>query len=192
MSEITLEIDGEKIKAEEGETVLEVARENDIEIPTHCYRKPYEPVGACRLCLVEVKIPGAKPELKAACTYPVGEGLKVKTNTERVQEIRKLTAELLLARCPNSEAVRGIAEELGVEESRFSPKNLDCTLCGLCVRACKAAIGDNVIVFAGKGPDVEILAPFELSAEECQGCGVCAEVCPTNAIKMLEIEEDFS
>ncbi|KXB04056.1 hypothetical protein AKJ47_00975 [candidate division MSBL1 archaeon SCGC-AAA261G05] len=190
MGEITLKIDEREIKAEEEKTVLEVAKENGIEIPTHCHREPYEPVGACRLCLVEVQVPGAKPELKPACTYPIREGLKVKTSTAKVQEVRKLTAELLLARCPNSEEVRRIAEKLGVKKSRFSPKDLDCTLCGLCVRACKAATGDNVIVFAGKGLNVEILTPSELSSEECQSCGVCAEVCPTNAIKMLEIEEE--
>lgn len=189
MSEIKLEIDGEEVTAEEGQTVLEVATEMGIEIPTHCYHRTYEPAGLCRLCLVEVRIPGGKPELKASCTYPVQENLVVKTNTDKVLRTRKLTAELLLARCPESETVKEISENLGIEELRFSPKNLDCTLCGLCVRACETAIGESVITFAGRGPDRKIITPFELSSEECEGCGACAAVCPTGAIEMVEIDE---
>ncbi|KXA94557.1 hypothetical protein AKJ65_04040, partial [candidate division MSBL1 archaeon SCGC-AAA259E19] len=131
MSEIELEIDGEKITGEKGQTVLEVALINDIHIPTHCYDENYEPVGFCRLCLVEVKSPEEEFELKAACTYPVREGLVVKTDTKRVRKARKMSAELLLARCPESEEVQNIAQEMGVGGTRFSKKNLNCTLCGL-------------------------------------------------------------
>lgn len=190
MSEIELEIDGNKVLAEEEQTILEVASEQNIEIPTHCYREPYEPIGQCRLCLVEVRVPGEEPNLKAACTYPVQEDLVVKTDTEKVRKARKMTAELLLARCPNSEAVQEIAKELGVEEPRFSKKELNCTLCGLCVRACKKTTGNNVITFIGRGPEREIMSPFELSPEECQGCGKCVDVCPTGVLEMVEIEED--
>ncbi|KXA90970.1 hypothetical protein AKJ57_03005 [candidate division MSBL1 archaeon SCGC-AAA259A05] len=188
MSEIKLEIDGREVTAEEGQTILEVASENEIDIPQLCYSKAYEPAGLCRLCLVEVRPPEGKPELKAACVYPVREGLKVETQTDRVLKARKLTAELLLARCPDSEAVREIANQHGVEEPRFSKKDLDCVLCGLCVRACEAATGESVITFVGRGPDREVLTPFELSPEECVGCGACAGVCPTNAIEMVEVE----
>lgn len=190
MSKVKLEINGEEIEAEEDKTVLEVAEENNIDIPTHCYRKPYEPAGLCRICLVEVRPEGRKPQLKTACTYPVQEGLKVRTDTEEVIKARKLSAELLLARCPDSKAVQELAEDLGVGETRFSEKNLDCTLCGLCVRACKTVTGDNVITFVGRGPDREVMTPFELSPEECEGCGACEKVCPTNAIEMIEIEEE--
>lgn len=190
MGKIKLEIDERKLEAEEGQTVLEVAKENDIEIPTHCYLEPYESAGLCRLCLVEIRTPEKRPELKAACTYPVRENLKVRTDTKRVQRARRLSAELLLARCPESKAVEEIAKEIGVEEIRFSEKDLNCTLCGLCVRACKEATGDNVITFVGRGPDREIMAPFELLPEECEECGACANVCPTNAIQMVEIEKE--
>ncbi|KXA97842.1 hypothetical protein AKJ37_01760 [candidate division MSBL1 archaeon SCGC-AAA259I09] len=189
MSEIELMIDGKEIVAERGQTVLEVASENGIDIPTHCYKKPYEPAGFCRICVVEVQTSGGKPELQTACTYPAQEGLEVKTNTERVKKSRKLTAELMLARCPDSEAVKELAEEVGVKKTRFSKKNKDCTLCGLCVRACKTVSGDNIITFVGRGPDRKLITPFELSPEECKGCGACAEVCPTKVIEMVEIEE---
>lgn len=190
MSEVKIEIDGEEFTAEEDQTVLEVAKEKGIDIPTHCYKEPYEPAGTCRICLVEVRPPSGKPELKTACTYPVQEGLKVKTGTERVQKARKLSAELLLARCPDSEAVQELAEKVGVKKTRFSEKDLNCTLCGLCVRACKKINEENVITFVGRGPDREIMTPFELSPQECKGCGVCGEICPTKAIDMIEIDEE--
>lgn len=189
MGEISLKINGEEYTAEEGETILEVANRNDINIPTHCYNEAFEPSGACRICLVEVDTGKGNPQLEPACSYPVVENLIVETESERVKKARKLTAELLLARCPNSEEVKKLASELGVEEFRFSPKNLNCTLCRLCIKACKAATGDNVIVLSGRGPNLEILTPFELSEEGCKGCGACAEICPTNVIEMVEIEE---
>ncbi len=190
MSEVTIEIDGEEYVAEDDQTVLEVASENDIDIPTHCFRDPYEPVGFCRLCLVEVKPPKGEYDLDTACTYPVQEGLEVRTDTERVRNARKLSAELLLARCPESETVQEIAEKIGVEETRFSPKNKNCTLCGLCVRACRTATDQNIINFRGRGPDREIMAPLEVSPEECKGCEACVAICPLDALEMVEIEEE--
>jgi len=189
MRKIELELDGRVVLADEGKTLLEVAADNGIEIPTHCYHPGYPPAGRCRLCLVEVQPPDGKPELKAACTYPAQEKLVVRTDSERVLRARRMTAELLLARCPGSKAVREIAERLGVKETRFSHKNLDCTLCGLCTRACEAVNGKSVITYSGRGPDCEIVSPFELSPEECKGCGSCAAVCPTGAIEMIEMEE---
>ncbi len=109
MSKVNLEIDGKEIEAEEGETILEAAEEHDIKIPTHCHKKPYEPAGLCRICVVEVTPPKGSSELHTACTYPVQEGLVVETNTERVEKARKLAADLLLARCPNSDAVLAFA-----------------------------------------------------------------------------------
>lgn len=193
MSEVKIKIDGEEYVAEDDQTVLEVASENNIDIPTHCYRDPYEPVGFCRLCLVEVEPPGQGTDLQTACTYPVQEGLEVRTDTERVRKARKLTAELLLARCPESEAIQEIAEKLGVDEPRFPPKNLNCSLCGLCVRACKLATGEgeeSIINFRGRGPNREIIAPFEVSPEECKGCEACVAICPLDALEMVEIEEE--
>lgn len=190
MSDVTISIDGEESQAEEGQTVIEIASENDIDIPTHCYRDQYKPAGFCRLCLVELQLPGEEPKLDTACTYPVQDGLKVRTDTERVLNARKLTAELLLARCPGSEAVQEIARKVGVEETRFSPKNLNCTLCGLCVRACETAAGDRVMTFKGRGKNREVMAPLEVAPDECRGCEACVAVCPTDALEMVEIEEE--
>lgn len=184
-----MRIDGKKVTASEGRTILDVASEIGIDIPTHCHKEPFEPTGVCRICLVEIRSPEGEPELHTACTYPVREGLEVKTDTERVKRTRKLTAELLLARCPDSEAVKKLAEEVGVEKTRFSKKDLDCTLCGLCSRACKTASGNSIITFVNRGPDREIITPFEIFPSECKGCGACAEICPTDAIEMVEVED---
>lgn len=82
-----------------------------------------------------------------------------------------------------------------MEESRFSPKNMNCTLCGLCVRACEATTGDRVpgegvMTFRGRGKDREVMTPFEIAPDECKGCEACVSVCPTDALEMVEIEEE--
>ncbi|MHC4215716.1 MAG: 2Fe-2S iron-sulfur cluster-binding protein, partial [Planctomycetota bacterium] len=91
-----------ELEVEEGKTILEVAREQEIPIPTLCYHKDLSPYGACRLCLVEI-VEGGRPGLEASCVYKVTEGLKVKTDTERVKRSRKIIFELLLARCGDAE-----------------------------------------------------------------------------------------
>ena len=97
MSKLT--IDGKVLLAEEGKTLLEVARANSIDIPTLCYHPALEPFGACRLCIVEITIRGRK-RLVTSCNYPAEEGLEVYTASEGVIEARKWLLEVLLARCP--------------------------------------------------------------------------------------------
>ncbi|MCK4648029.1 (2Fe-2S)-binding protein, partial [bacterium] len=111
---VKLTIDNRKIEVEEGTTLLEAAQKLGIEIPTLCHHQALKPYGACRVCLVEV-IKGSRPGLVASCTYPAEEGLIAKTDTERVKRARRLSIELLLARCPTSEKVRELALELGVK-----------------------------------------------------------------------------
>ena len=118
---ITVTINGKKIKAQEGKTVLEVARENDIYIPTLCYNDALAPAGNCRLCTVEVTQEN-RTALETSCNYIIQEGMEVKTDSERVKAVRQLVMELLLARCPNPKKVREVAAEVGVEAAplRFS------------------------------------------------------------------------
>jgi len=132
---IELTINGKKGKFPEGQTLLECIESTGIKIPTLCYHKALAPHGACRLCLVEVSQNGGAT-IQTSCTYPAIDNLIVNTNTERVIKTRKVMIELLLARCPDSEAIQKIAEEHGVKETRFKKKNDDCFLCGLCVRMC--------------------------------------------------------
>ena len=109
---INLTIDNKKIEAEAGQTILEVARENGIVIPTLCSNEALEPSGACRMCVVEIKH-GKRTRIVTSCLYPVAEGLVVDTKSERVLAARRLVLQLLLARCPESQQLKEMAQGSG-------------------------------------------------------------------------------
>ena len=127
-------IDGKIFETEEGKTILDVATENNIEIPTLCYHKALEPVGACRLCVVEI-VDGDWSKLVTSCNYPVSDGLNIKTNSEKVRKSRKMTLELLLARCPEIAKIQDLAKEYGVIQPRFKLEEDNCILCGFSERS---------------------------------------------------------
>lgn len=144
MKTISLEINGKTIKTEKGKTILEVARANDIHIPTLCSMEGLKPYGACRLCLVELHGKGAVKYV-ASCLYEAQEGLVVKTDTPKLLKIRKLIAELLYP------AQQGLSPEIRAESTRFVPELTDCTLCGKCVRYCSEIMKKDCIYFKGRG-----------------------------------------
>lgn len=187
---VHLTVDDKEIAVSGGCTILQaVERRPGIgNIPTLCYHPAIQPYGACRLCTVEVSEDGgSKFRFVAACLYPVKEGLVVKTNTERVRKLRQGIIELMLARCPEVQRVKELAEEYDVEKPRFAVGDQDCILCGLCVRACQDIMGKSAISLVNRGIFREVAAPFyayELSDEDCLGCGDCAFICPTGAIQM--------
>jgi len=185
---VTLKINGKKIKAKEGTTILEVARANGIEIPTLCSNDALRPYGACRLCIVEIRKNG-NTFVETSCTYPVEEGLEVKTFTPRIVEGRKMVIELHLARCPNVKIIKHLAEEYGITESakEMGKENEYCILCGLCVRACSEVVKAGAIQFAGKGANKVVDSPFNQTAEDCIACGSCAFVCPTGIIEKNDL-----
>ncbi|UCG36529.1 MAG: (2Fe-2S)-binding protein [Candidatus Bathyarchaeota archaeon] len=174
---VTLTIDGVKVQAEEGSTILEVARFYGFNIPTLCYHEELTPYGACRLCVVEVH-DGRRIRLVTSCLYPAKEGIQVKTHSQRVVKGRKLILELLIARCPNSKTLQDLASKMGLEQVRFKMEDKDCILCGLCVRMCTEQMGSGAIDFVGRGQEREVVTPFRVPSEICRNCGACMYICP--------------
>ncbi|MFW5904350.1 MAG: 2Fe-2S iron-sulfur cluster-binding protein, partial [Candidatus Saliniplasma sp.] len=179
-------LDGKEIEVEEDKTILEAAEGQGIDIPTLCYHKGLESYGQCRMCIVEIENDG-DTEIDTSCTRKIENGMVIHTDSEKLRKYRRLNAELLLARVPDSDKVKKVAEQVGVDEVRFEEKNDDCILCGLCVRACRDEIGESAISFVDRGFDRKVTTPFEINSEECIGCGACAEICPTDCI---EIEDE--
>lgn len=183
---VTLTINGKEIQAEEGATILQAADDNNIYIPSLCDHEAIMPYGACRLCLAEIVNKRGRKRLVTSCLYPVEEGLTVETDTERVAEDRRMLMELLLARCPNVEPVRKLADELGVKKTPYKKSNDTCVLCGLCVRACQEVVGVSAISLANRGVDREVATPFNVESQACIGCGSCVYICPVDAIAMYD------
>lgn len=206
MEMVNIKINNMPLSVPKGISILEAARTAGIEIPTLCYLKKINEIGACRICMVEVK--GAR-SLVTACVYPVNEGMEIFTNTERVRKSRKTTLELILSThdrkclsCIRSGTceLQQLCKEFGVDdEGRFDGANPvheyddsaihmirdngKCILCRLCVAACQAQ-HISVIGANARGFDTHIGSAFEkpLDSVACVSCGQCIVNCPTGAI----------
>jgi bidirectional [NiFe] hydrogenase diaphorase subunit len=181
---ISITINGRKVKAQEGSTILKNLQDLKVEVPTLCFHQDLIPFGACRLCTVEVKTNG-KWQLASSCNTGVSAGIEVRTDSDKVKESRKLAAELLYYKYPATKAVRDMAEKLGVEVSPAAVEANDCILCGLCTRTCHEIVGVDALKFLDRGLGRDIEEPkIEYIAEACIGCGSCAFICPTGFVKM--------
>ena len=197
-NEITLKINGIEVSAIEGTSILDVAKKIGLKIPTLCHHPAIVPFGACRVCIVEIIDKRGRKKIVTSCNYPVFSGLVVETASEKTIRIRKLLLELLLARCPNAQAIKKLASEYGIEQSTFiiTDSEEDCILCGLCARVCEEKVGVSAINFANRGVKREVTAPFHSISDDCVGCGACAIVCPTDSKKVRintypMLEEDY-
>ncbi len=211
---ITLTIDGVSVTVPEGSTVLEAARAAHINIPTLCYLKDVQQIGACRICLVEIE---KQRGLCAACVMPVAEGMIVRTNTQKLREQRKINLELLLAShnrectsCVRSEncELQALCREYGVKEypydgakkettiDIYSPSvirdNSKCINCRRCVAACNDVQQIGAIGVSLRGFKTKIGAIYDrsLAATSCVNCGQCIVACPVGALHEKESIDD--
>ena len=188
---VNITINGKQIQAEEGRVILEVARDNGIYIPALCYHEAVSAYGACRLCTVEITTAKGRKRLVTSCLYNVEEGLEVKTDTDEIMAIRKVLAELLLARCPDSDVIQDLARELSIQKPNFEIEtdNHKCIVCALCSRVCEEVVGVSAISLVNRGVDRQLATPYFEQSDVCIGCGSCAYVCPTGAITMEDDED---
>ncbi|MCJ7791254.1 MAG: 2Fe-2S iron-sulfur cluster-binding protein [Dehalococcoidia bacterium] len=182
MSEILLQIDGREVKAKEGMTILEAAQSAGIFIPTLCHHEKLEPYGACRICTVEIETRG-RTNLVAACLYPVEQNLVVRTRSKRVDKVRKMLLELMLAHAPEAGELQDLAQEYGADKARFEKEPSFCILCGLCVRYCGEVKKKNAIGFVDRGVRREVIFIPEIASKECWNCKECFPLCPTEALQ---------
>lgn len=203
---VTLTINGSQVSGREGMTILETAKENGIDIPTLCYLPDLPPIGACRLCVVEVE---GYRNLVASCHTPIKEGMVIFTHSPKVIEARKLLVELILASHPDSCMVcdkanlcelRKIAADLGIGLPRFRARKLyypleeenpsiirdmsKCVLCRRCVVACQNLKGEKIFSLAYRSFKSKVIYGCDqpVDPEACRDCDVCIALCPSGAL----------
>ena len=213
METIHVKINGTSYEVPKGSTVLEAARAAKVEIPTLCYLKDINEIGACRLCLVEASEGGKPFRMVTACVYPASEGMEILTNTPKVIKFRKMNLELLLSNhnreclsCVRSTTceLQKLCNDYYVDEHHFSGvktaskiddssvsivrDNSKCVLCRRCVAACKKTQGIGVIGANDRGFDTHIACAFEapLASTSCINCGQCVVACPTGALHEVD------
>jgi len=200
---VKLTIDGREIQAEKGKLLIEVARQNGIEVPAFCYHEDYTLQAACRMCLVEIE---KTPKLQVGCTTPVAEGMVVRTDSEIVRKSRKGMVEFLLTNhpldCPVCDKggeceLQDMTFRYGAGESRFLERKIHtdekqwspvvyfdaprCILCYRCVRACDEGMGVKALGVGNRGAISEIV-PNHQDHLECDECGLCIDICPVGAL----------
>ncbi len=163
-------------------TILEAARSAGISIPTLCHHEKLDPFGGCRLCIVDVQV-GDWTKRVVSCVYTVEENLIVTTRSGKIDKIRKMILELLLAHAPDSPELLELAQEYGADKNRFEQEASFCIHCGLCVRYCAEVKQKNAVGFVDRGIRKEISFIPEIAAKVCWDCKECFPLCPTEALQ---------
>jgi len=182
MSEITLTIDNKTVKAREGMTIFEAAKNAGINIPTLCHHEKLKPYTACRICTVEIEERG-RITLDTACSCPVENNMVVRTRSENIDNIRKTLLELMLSHAPDAPTLVELEKEYGADKNRFEKEPMFCILCGLCVRYCNEVKKKHALAFVERGTKREISFIPEIAAKECWDCKECFPLCPTEYLQ---------
>lgn len=206
MEEIRLVINEREVTGKKGDTILEVCEKNGINVPTLCHHEKLPDIGACRMCIVDIKdVKGYKP----ACVTVAEDGMVVTTENEDINSLRKTVLELILSEHPNDCMTCGsyggcelqeLVYKFGIEKSSFGKRDFEyeidtsspviiidrnkCILCGRCVRACNEVQVNGILDFGERGYDRKVIAGFDspLAESLCYSCGECISVCPVGAL----------
>ncbi len=179
---ISILVNNNRLQVEEGENLLKALQVGGVRIPAVCFHPAlHKTVGVCRLCTVEVTIPGRPPEAKRACLVKIHPGLVVQTESVAIQAAREKAMRALLKQAPQSERLIHLAREFGI---RIDPAPDGCIRCLLCERVCKEVVGAAALKL-GKRDGLRLIEPVE---GRCIGCGTCVNICPTQVIHIKDDE----
>lgn len=176
---ILIHIDNQPMEAFDGDTVLEAARKNGIHIPTLCYHPALKPTGNCKLCAVEVEHPDGRTVIMLSCVLKIKAGMVIRTRGEVVRQARAKAFDKLIQMAPQSQRLHELARQ---EQIPLPPPPDGCIRCRLCIRVCEEIVGPAALQMEWRDGRPQVVPV----ADRCIGCGTCANLCPTQVIRVID------
>jgi len=177
---VHLKINGKGYAVEEGKRILAVLNENGIRVPHLCFHHALTPAAACRLCVVEARDGDSPPTIKLSCAIKARAGMEIITESAMIHQQRNIAMGNLLAMAPQSDALLKLGDEFGLTMGRIPD---GCIRCRLCMRVCKEVIGAAALTMVKKNGEKYVVPS---KSGNCIGCGTCANICPTDAIRVVD------